>query len=430
VISVFEIFVFGLERPISVDTVSLNLSIGHPHTRSYTLTVRKIPDLPTLMKAAHRLKTPVLAFVLTRIGILVVAYIADLLIVDNTLPPPYHIRPDNVLLDVFGSRWDTGFYLSIADDGYRYGGAGLPSVAFFPLLPLLIRILTPLAGSSLVAGLLITNLALLGASILFYRLADAEFGAAVADRSVWYLLIFPASFFGSAIYSESLFLFGAVGALYFARRESWPLAALFGFCAGFSRLIGVVVAPMLLLEWWAQHRDRPHEPRQPWTGLLAATAPIFATGAYMFYLWRVFGNPLAFAHASSAWGRVARSPLATVRELIESTDLGGAVGSAPGSLPLDNWIDLAAVLVFLCLGFVLLREHRWSEGALVILGATIPFSSGLLMSQRRYMWVLFPVYILLARWGEREWIDRAITVFFILGLGLFTALFSNWYWVG
>ena len=93
--------------------------------------------------------------------------------------------------------------------------------------------------------MLVTNLALLGASILLYRLAEDEFGATVADRSVWYLLIFPASFFGSAIYSESLFLLGAVGALYFARRGSWPVAALFGFCAGFSRLIGVVVAPML-----------------------------------------------------------------------------------------------------------------------------------------------------------------------------------------
>ena len=52
------------------------------------------------------------------------------------------------------------------------------------------------------------------------------------------------------------------------------------------------------------------------------------------------------------------------------------------------------------------------------------------MSQRRYMWVLFPAFILLARWGERPWLDRLITVSFLLGLGLFTALFANWYWVG
>jgi hypothetical protein len=36
----------------------------------------------------------------------------------------------------------------------------------------------------------------------------------------------------------------------------------------------------------------------------------------------------------------------------------------------------------------------------------------------------------LARSGERPWVDRAITVFSALGLGIFTALFAKGYWVG
>jgi len=101
-----------------------------------------------------------------------------------------------------------------------------------------------------------------------------------------------------------------------------------------------------------------------------------------------------------------------------------------GHLPLDNWIDLLAALVFLALGCVLLGQRRWSEGVLVLLGTLIPLSSGLPMSQRRYVWVLFPVFTLLARWGERTWVDRAIMLCFALGLGLFVTLFANWYWVG
>jgi len=65
----------------------------------------------------------------------------------------------------------------------------------------------------------------------------------------------------------------------------------------------------------------------------------------------------------------------------------------------------------LALGCVLHRQNRWSEGALVTLGAVIPFSSGLLMSQRRYMWVLLPAFVLLARWGERRWGDRGASRF-------------------
>lgn len=376
------------------------------------------------------LRVPLIAFAVTRAGILAVAYLADPLIADNHLPPPYHIRPDNVLLDVLGSRWDTGFYLSIAEEGYRADGPGLPSVAFFPLLPLLIRAIAPVTGDPLVAGLLVANLALLGASILLYRLAEGELGPAVAERSVWYLLMFPASFFGSAVYSESLFLLGAVGALYLARRGSWALAALPAFGAGFTRFVGVVLAPMLLLEWWAQRRRQPRDRRPPWSALLAAVSPLLATGAYMLYLWRSFGDPLAFAHASSVWGRVARSPLDTVGELLQRPVEGWGPALAAGRLPLDNWVDLLSVLLFLALGGVLLRQRRWGEGAFLTLGALIPLSSGLLMSQRRYVWVLFPAFILLARWGERPWLDRLITVSFLLGLGLFTALFANWYWVG
>ncbi|HSL17380.1 MAG TPA: mannosyltransferase family protein [Methylomirabilota bacterium] len=389
-----------------------------------------IPETLSRLAVPRRLAVPLAAFLVSRLGIFAVAYLADPLIVDNAAPPPYHIRPDNVLLDVFGSRWDTGFYLSIADEGYRYGGVDLPSVAFFPLLPLLISVIAPLVGDPLVAGVLIANGALLGATVLLYRLAADEFGDAVASRSVWYLLIFPTSFFGSAIYSESLFLLGAVGALYFARRGSWPLAALCGFAAGFSRFVGIVAAPMLLLEWWDQRRRRPATSRPPAAAVAAAAVPALATGAYMLYLWRVFGDPLAFAHASSAWGRELSSPLAMVGDLFARPAEGWRSALLAGRLPLDGWIDLFAVLAFLALGGVLLRQRRWSEGALVTLGALIPLASGLLMSQRRYMWVLFPVFVLLGRWGERVWVDRAVTVAFALGLALFTALFANWYWVG
>ncbi|HCB50286.1 MAG TPA: hypothetical protein DEP47_12390, partial [Chloroflexi bacterium] len=138
---------------------------------------------------------------------------------------------------MFGSRWDTGFYVSIAEEGYQYDGVELPSVAFFPLLPLLMRTLTPLVGDSLLAGVLISNAALLLATILFYKLVTAGWGQQMADRTIWYFLIFPAAFFGSAIYTESLFLLGAIGALYFARRGYWEVAALLGMATAMTRFI-------------------------------------------------------------------------------------------------------------------------------------------------------------------------------------------------
>jgi hypothetical protein len=384
-------------------------------------------DYARKLRAARWLWVPLAAFLVTRLGIAAVAYFSSPILADSDIPP-YHLRPENILLDVFGSRWDTGFYLSIAQDGYRFQGVELPSVAFFPLLPLLIRAFTWLLGDPLLAGVVIANLALFSASVFLYLLAAREWGGAVAGRAVWYLLVFPTSFFGSAIYSESLFLLAAVLALYLARQRLWGGAALAGMLAALSRLTGLLVAPLLLGEWWLQRRDSSG--RASLAGLFAALAVPLGTGAYMLYLNLAFGDPLAFLHGSAAWGRVLRSPWVTVAELIQAPPGGWASALAAGQLPLDNWLDLGFVLFFLVLGVVLLTQRRWGEGFFVTFGALLPLSTALLMSQRRYVWVLFPTYILLARWGGNPLVDRVILVLSAIGLGLFTALFANWYWVG
>ncbi|PWB73271.1 MAG: hypothetical protein C3F15_10040 [Holophagae bacterium] len=377
---------------------------------------------------ARWLRTPVFVFLATRIGIMAVAYVAG-----SVIPPAstiYHLRgTDNRLLDIFGSRWDTGFYVSIAEEGYRYQGVELPSVAFFPLLPLLMRGLAAIVGDAVVAGILVANLALLGALIVLYRLVLEEWGAAAAERSVWYLAVFPASLFGSAIYTESPFLLAAVGALFVARRGRWLPAGLLGIAAALTRLHGLLVAVLLVGEWWRQRRSAATG-RPSLAALAAAAAAPLGSVAYMLYCWKAFGSPVAFATAASAWGRVPKPPFATMAEAVQAPPGGWLAGLLAGTIHVDNWIDLSAVLVFLALGCALLALSRWGEGLFVVLGVTLSFGSGLLMSQRRYMWVLFPAFVLLGVWGERPWLDRALTLVSVLGLALFTALFATGYWVG
>jgi Gpi18-like mannosyltransferase len=380
------------------------------------------------LKAARWLWMPAMIFSATRLGVALIAYLAAPLIIDHA-ETLYHLRPpDNTILDVLGSRWDTGFYVSIAEEGYKYDTVPLPSVAFFPLLPLIMRSVMFFGIDTLVAGVLVTNTTLLLATMLFYRLVEVEWGEKIADRAIWYFLIFPTSFFGSAIYSESLFLFCAIGALYCARRGYWESAGLLGIFASLSRFLGLLVVPLLLVEWWMQRRKPLVRRPALWTMIAPAIAPL-GTLAYMAYLWQTFGNPLAFSHASAAWGRSPGSPLMMLAELFTTPAGGWGMGLSSGLIHVDNWMDFLFVASFFIMGIVLLVQKRWSEGMFVTLGALIPLFSGLLMSQRRYMWVLFPAFVLLARWGESTWVDRLLTVLFLTGLALFTALFANGYWV-
>lgn len=398
----------------------MNLEMRNEKTTRFALT------MPRQMTIPRWVYVPTLVFIITRIAVLFIAYLGAILLPDTE--HAYHLRsPEVVVLDALGSRWDTGFYVSIAEEGYKYEDVPLPSVAFFPLYPLMIRAVAGVVGDAVLAGVLISHVALWLAALLFYRLVAQEWGEAMADRAVWYLLIFPTAVFGSALYTESLFLFVCVAALYFARRGYWESAALFGIAATLTRFVGLIVAPMLLAEWWMQWRDGK---RPSFLALLAPLLTPIGTAAYMLYLWLVFGDPLAFVHGAAAWERAPQSPLVAISELLQRPAEGWITAVLSGRIHVDNWIDFLMVLLFLGLGLVLLYRRRWSEAVFVLLGVIIPFSSGLLMSQRRYMWVLFPAFILLAQWGEKPWVDRLITTLSLTGLALFTALFANGYWVG
>ncbi|GAB4426424.1 MAG: hypothetical protein OHK0015_07320 [Chloroflexi bacterium OHK40] len=377
------------------------------------------------LRVARWLWVPLAAFALSRSLLFAVAYVGGALLPDD--PNAYHLRgTDNLLLDVFASRWDTGFYVSIAEEGYQNEAEPFPSTAFWPLLPLLMRALATLTGDVALAGVLISNAALLGAMVLLYRLTDAEWGPAVAERAVWYLLIFPASLFGSAIYTESLYLLCSIGALALARNRLWESSALLGMAGALTRLVGITMMPVLLAEWWRQRRagDRP-----PLLGAALVCLVPLGTLAFMLFLQLRFGDPLAFLRASAAWEREPQSPLALIAELFRVPPGGWGAALASGRFGLNEWLDFLTVLLFLGLGLRLLAERRWPEGLLITLGVLLPMSSGLLFSQRRYMWVLFPAFVLLARWGGQPWVDRVITAVSLAFLALYTVLFANGYWV-
>jgi hypothetical protein len=199
------------------------------------------------------------------------------------------------------ARWDAAWYLVIAHYGYRpeLGALTASRTAFFPLYPLGVRVLADIGLEPVIAGVLLSVVALAAGLYGLHRLTTLEVarlrhhgytdgwrrGASAAGaapfveldgREVARLVVLltafaPMAFFFSAVYSESLYLALSVGVFLCARRGRWASAALLGALASATRSTGVVLMlPLALLYLYGPREDRAadyaQDPRRRATG--------------------------------------------------------------------------------------------------------------------------------------------------------------------
>ena len=158
------------------------------------------------------------------------------------------------VVDVW-ARWDSDWFLKIAEHGYSWPSS---TPAFFPLYPLLVAGLGwVLAGHTVLAGVVVSLAAGAAAFGLLYRLTLDHLGEDVARRTVVFLALAPTSLFFGAVYSESLFLLLTVAAFLVAERGRFWQAGALGGLALLTRSAGVALLPALvLLAWRAPDRRR------------------------------------------------------------------------------------------------------------------------------------------------------------------------------
>lgn len=354
-----------------------------------------------------------LDFVATRTAIIVIAELAAVIIGQRA---GTHVQEStNALLDVWG-RWDAVHYLQIATRGYEG-----TDMAFFPLYPLMIRILGRLVGNHLIAALLISNASFFFGLLFLYKLLEHEYDRSVARRAIFYVSIFPSAFFFSAAYSESLFFMLTVATFYYMRSHRWLTAAVIGFFAAMTRVEGVLLVVPFAIEWCMQYWPNLREHRAS----LAASALIpVGLFAYMTYLWVLRGDPLYFSHVQINWDRHLAPPWVSLMSAVHKI-----ATASQGQAIADQAIQFAFTLFMIAVLVGGWRQLRSSYIAYMALSILIPMSTSSLMSMQRFALVLFPMYAILARWGDRPWVNNLIVAFSLPLLGLFTVLFADWYWV-
>ena len=353
-------------------------------------------------------------FAATRLAIIVIAELAAAIIGQRA---GSHVQESrHALLAVWG-RWDAVHYLNIATQGYQ----GF-DMAFFPLYPALIRIVGSLAGNHLIAGLLISNASFFFGLLYLYKLLEHEYDRAVARRAIFYVSIFPTSVYFAAVYTESLFFMLTVASFYYMRGRHWWLAGIFGFFAALTRVEGVLLLVPFVIEWSAQE-ERPRGTRA-YLDLAAGTLIPLGLAVYMAYLWVLRADPLYFSHVQVHWNRTLAWPWVSV-----ANAFGKIVHATGGQEVANQSLEIGFTMLMIAVLLAGWHSLRPSYIAYMALSILVPMSTSNLMSMPRFALVLFPMFVILARWGERSWVNNVILAFSLPLLGLFTVLFADWYWV-
>jgi len=359
------------------------------------------------------------AFLVTRVTLVVVAALAVSAIPMSSSIPAEWLRSGlNPIFESF-SRWDSLHYLDIAWGGYRTSDPS--SAAFFPLFPMLVRLVGEITRFADPPGLyamavVVANVALFVAAVELVQLARLDFDDATASRAGWYLLVFPTSFFLSAAYGESLFLALSLGAMLACRRQAWWQAGLLGGLAALTRPFGVLIVLPLAIEAWQQRGERPL-----WrSALVLAPIPLALLG-YMAYLGLQFGDPLAFLNAQSDWDRSLMAPWDTIGRF-----LNGPFELNSGA---HSLVDFAFMLLAVVLAVMSWKVLRRSYAVYITALVTFPLLTGSLVSFPRFVLTFFPMFLVMAVQGRRPTLDKAIL---IAGMGvgaMFMAMYARWYWV-
>jgi hypothetical protein len=326
-------------------------------------------------------------------------------------------------------RFDAPYYVEIATHGYN---AAQPILAaFFPLWPLLIRLVawplqlvaTDPTAILLVAVALPAGLTMLAAGMIWRWLLAEGYSHSQAKLALALILIFPYAFFYLAPYTEALFLLLTATIFWAAVRQRWWTAAIVVMLATALRLPAAALAVALAVEYLSLQRWQLKSLwRAPW--LLLTPLGLLAYGLYLQLSqggWQTY-----FQAYHIGWpGRVFNPNIffpfwQALSDVIKTHKLG--------LITVLAFATFALAVALLIYGWSRMRPlyRVYCVGAMVL-----PLLTTTLDSLPRYYMLLLPLYPIAATWLEKK-PSAGYLVLYIGGLlsALLVVLFVSGYFVG
>lgn len=356
----------------------------------------------------------------TRLLVFAVALLAPMFLAHG---PAFNQLHDNYFLNAW-TQYDAAAYLDIANNGYNDNFMSIGNYQWWPLLPMFINFLA-IIMHPVGAGFLVANLAFLGSVYYLYKLLKDDIGRDTAYNTVLYMMIYPTTYFFSAIYSESLYLFFTVAAIYYAKKSNWKWAWGMGALSALTRIFGLfIVIPLgyLYLKergWTLRHWKWSNLNKEMWWALLIPLALLM----FMGQMYALTGNPIMFVDHSGTSNRHMAMPFTLVYdEVVMWMD--------------SNWFyrGYHTYNLFIYLSFVLaailgFKVLPWEYALFLGYSVFIPTISTPIQGFTRYSLVMFPAFMVLYHYQKKEWV-RKLTTLWLVGCLFLIMFFTTWHVMG
>ena len=324
------------------------------------------------------------------------------------------------------ANFDGLHYIEIAKRGYGYA-----QQAFFPLYPELIRHLKPLFADHASAGVFISSISFIIALYFLVKLILLDHSLSVAKWTLIALLVFPTSFYFTAVYTEGLYFLLSVTAFYFARRRHWVLAGILGMLAANSRIIGVFLFPALLFEVITYLRAQKARLIEYVRTALPLLLIPFGLFSYMQYLVQSQNDALAFIHVQRLFQQGRSEKIILLYQVFWRYIKMAITVNRKDPLYLTVMLEFASGIMLSALSFLSLLKQRWSYAFYAIMAFVLPTLTGTFTSVPRYAIVIFPVFIFIGQWLSKS--SRKVQIAYLLVnislMVLYLSMFVRGYWV-
>ncbi len=366
-------------------------------------------------------------FIVWRVSLFIIAFLAVIFIPNFGAQFPYY---QGELISTGLPSWIWGFgnfdgvhYLRIVKEGY----ASAYSQAFFPLYPILIKAFSFGESVSFITGLLISNISFLLSLIVLYKLFRLDFTDRISWKSILLLVTFPTSFYFGAVYTESLFLLFTILSIYFTRKNDFLFAGLFAALASATRVIGIFLWPLILIEFILYLKTRSVKRFDTFKAVIGMLIAPLGLIFYMMNLKIINDNPLYFLTATSNFG-TGRSEQIVLLPQVLFRYLKLFI-SIPILTPqfFIAVLEVLAIILPLVLIIIYWRKIRFSYLVFTLGVLLLPTLNGTFNSMPRYSLMAFLLLPLVASFKSKYFI-LILLIFIILQI-ILVSFFTRGYWV-